>query len=348
MRKNKIDITVVIPTYNEENNIRDCLESLINQTFPLERSEIIVVDGGSTDKTVEIVNKYRDRFPNFKLIMNKRKIVPVAFNLGIKHSSGEYILFMSAHSYLSKNYLEDCYKYAKKHNAKCAGGIEIIQPGNDKLISKCIALIIGNPLENKGLDYRENFSQPRWVRFVALECYHRSVFDKVGLYNENLVRNQDLEFNLRFLESGGKSLLVPSAINYYKTRSSMKAFLKQQFKNGFWITFGLAFSKRTFLLRHLIPLMFVTSLIALTIMSFMNKIFIYLLLTEIILYLSYIVVSSFKLMSIASPKGFTERSKYFVTIALLLILFHLSYGIGSIIGILKYAKIKALGKVWKR
>ena len=94
-----IEVSVVMPVYNEEKYIKKCIESLFMQDYPQEKTEWIFVDGGSKDKTVEILNDYRQQHPGLiKVLDNPKKIVPCAMNIGIEASCGKYIVRLDAHA----------------------------------------------------------------------------------------------------------------------------------------------------------------------------------------------------------------------------------------------------------
>ena len=110
------------------------------------------------------------------------------------------------------------------------------------------------------LIFRVHTDEPKWVDTVFGGCYRREVFDRVGLFNENLVRGQDMEFNLRLKKAGGKTLLVPDIVSYYYARSDIKSFWKHNFTNGVWAILPFLYSPiMPVSWRHLVPLIFVTA-----------------------------------------------------------------------------------------
>ncbi len=135
-------VTIIIPCWNEEKFIQKCLESIINQNYPKDKMEILVVDGMSEDKTREIIVDYSKRFSFIKLVDNPKKFTPFALNIGIKNSGGEIIIRMDAHAGYEKDYISKCVKYQKEYNADNIGGSIKTLPSQKTILSKAIALVL--------------------------------------------------------------------------------------------------------------------------------------------------------------------------------------------------------------
>lgn len=306
-------ISVILPCRNEEKFIRKCLDSLINQDYPKEKMEILVVDGMSEDKTREIILNIKSQIsnPEIKLIDNPKKFTNFAFNLGIKEAKGEIIMLAGAHATYEKDYVAKCVKYIKEYNADNVGGIIKTLPAEDSLIAEAIAFCLSH-FFGSASTFRLGANKPKKVDTVFGGCYKREVFDKIGLFNENLIRSQDLEFNLRLKKAGGKIMLFPDIIAYYYPQSNFKDFFKHNFQDGIWAILPLKLTKTPFKLRHYLPLIFVLTL-PLSIWP-------------------YLFLSLFFSIQIAF------RQKDFRYFFLMLIAFfsrHFGYGLGSILGLIK-------------
>ena len=289
-------VSIIIPCRNEEKFIGKCLDSILAQDYPKDRLEVLVVDGMSEDGTREIVERYtdmslrarslachceqseaisaRDKLRNLgiatslpalamtlKLLNNPKKVTPCALNIGIKNAKGEIILWMSAHSRYEKDYISKCVKYLKEYDADNVGVVMITLPRDNAFIGKAIATVLSHPFGVGNSVFRTGAKEPKWVDTVFGGCYKKEVFDKIGLFNESLVRSQDMEFNLRLKKTGGKILLAPDIVSYYYPKSNLKDFFIHNFEDGSWVTYPLKFGIKAFSWRHLIPLFFILGLV---------------------------------------------------------------------------------------
>jgi len=331
MKETESFISIIIPCRNEEEYIGKCLNSIITQDYPKDELEVLVVDGMSEDRTKEIVKEYTQKYPFIKLLDNPKKIVPTALNIGIKEAKGGMIMRMDAHTTYKKDYVSKCVKYLNEHNVDNIGGIWVTVLGSNTIVSKAITMILSSPFGVGDATYRIGSKKPRFVDTVPFGCYKREVFNRIGLFNENLVRNQDIEFNLRLKKASGKILLVPDIVSYYHARSTLRALAKNNFQNGFWVIYGNKFAKMPFSLRHLVPFFFVLSLIGSLVLSLFYKPFIYLFCLIFGLYLIANIFFSFKI-------SLKNGLKYFPFLILSFVTLHFSYGFGSLWGLPKMLK----------
>ena len=324
-------ISIIIPILNEEKYIAKCLDSIIESDYDKDKMEVLLVDGGSTDKTVEIIKKYQIKYSFFKLLNNPEKIAPVAMNIGIKNAKGEYIFIISAHAKYPKNYFSKLVKYCEKLNADCVGPVLITDVKNKSLTSNAIKNVLSDKL-GVGSAFRSGVNEIKEVDTVPFGCYKRDIFDKVGLYDERLVRNQDIELNKRIKKAGGKIYLIPEIKCTYFARETFSNLAKNNFNNGLWnvLTAFYTNSLSSLSLRHFIPMLFVLSLIITLLLGFVNKIFFYLFLMIFGIYLIIISIRSFQIK---------KETKFFHQLVAFLVL-HFSYGIGSLVGIFKVLKEK--------
>ncbi|MBA7544073.1 hypothetical protein ES705_36419 [subsurface metagenome] len=332
--KNKIlRISIIIPCRNEERYIAKCLDSIITQDFPLDNLEVLVVDGMSEDKTVQVIKSYNKEPLSIKLLKNPKKITPCAFNLGIRYSKADIIIIIGAHSTIGKNYISKLVNYLYEYNVDNVGGLLVVLPGNTKILAKSIVLALSHPFGVGNAHYKIGSKELKYVDTVFGGCYRKEVFEKIGLFNEKLIRNQDIEFNLRLKKAGGKILLVPGIISYYYARSSLRALAKNNFLNGFWVIYSTKFAKIPFSIRHLIPFFFILSVCGSLILSFIYRSFIYLF---VLVFMAYLISNIFFSLGISFKKGF----KHFIPVILSFATLHFSYGFGSLWGLIKLAGVR--------
>jgi GT2 family glycosyltransferase len=327
---NNLKISIIIPCRNEEKFIGKCLDSIISQDYPMDKLEVFVVDGMSKDKTVQVIKNYNEKPLSIKILKNPKKITPCAFNLGIKYSKADIIMIMGEHSACERDYISKCIKYLNKYNVDNVGGIWITLLGDDTIMAQSIAITLSHPFGVGNAYFRISSKEPKYVDTVPFGAYRREVFKKIGLFNERLIRNQDLEFNLRLKKAGGKILLVPDIVSYYYARSTLRALAKNNFSNGFWVVYSTKFAKMPFSIRHLIPFFFVLSVCGSLILSFIYRPFIYLF---VLVFVAYLISNILFSLGISFKKGF----KYFIPAILSFATLHFSYGFGSIWGLIKLA-----------
>ena len=322
-------VSVIIPCRNEEKFIGKCLDSVINNDYPKDKLEVLIMDGMSEDKTREIIQQYIKKYGFIKILDNPKKITPCALNIGIKNAKGEIIIRMDAHSVYEKNYISKCVRYLNKDKCDNVGGIWKILSKEKTLISKSIAFVSSSIFGAGNAYYRIGYSKGlKWVDTVFGGCYKKEIFDKIGYFNEKLIRNQDLEFNLRLKKAGGKILLVPDIITYYYPKSNFKDFFIHNFKDGFWVIYPLKFKIKGFSWRHLIPIIFVFSLIMLSILSIFSLFFLYLFLLEIGL---YFLTNIYFTTKITLDQ---KNLRYFFILPFIFANRHIGYGLGSIFGLI--------------
>jgi len=325
-------ISIIIPILNEEKYIKNCLDSIVNSDFDKAQMEVLLVDGGSEDKTIEIIKEYQKKYPFFKLLYNPKKIVPTAMNIGIKEAKGEYVIRLDAHSFYPKDYFNKLIYWHKKLNADNVGAVWITDVLNKTKTSIAIKNVLSDKLGVGEAKFRIGIKDIEEVDTVPFGCYKRKVFNKIGLYDERLVRNQDIELNKRLKRNGGKIYLIPEIKCIYFARETYKQLAKNNFNNGLWNILTAYYTKtlNSLSFRHFVPLIFVLSLILSFILGFFNKEFFYIFLIILISYLSIISIRSFQI----------KKDTTFFHQLLAFLVLHFSYGIGSLVGIFKILKEK--------
>ncbi|MCK4245428.1 MAG: glycosyltransferase family 2 protein [Candidatus Omnitrophica bacterium] len=326
-------VSVIIPCRDEENFIGVCLDSIIASDYPKDKLEVLVVDGLSEDGTREIVEGYAQRYPFIRLLDNPDKITPCALNLGIKHAKGEIIMIMGAHATYEGRYVSKCIKYLKEYNADNVGGISITLPGSDSLVGNAIALVLSSPFGVGNAYFRIGSKEPRYVDTVPFGCYKKEVFERIGLFDEDLVRNQDDEFNLRVIKNGGRILLVPEIVSYYYARDSLAKLWNMYFQYGYFKPLVAQKIGAVLTWRQLIPAVFVGSLVLAGLLSFLSNYCSWLFFLIMLLYLSANLAFS---LSTAIRKGLKLLPALILSFATL----HFSYGVGYLKGIWDFVILK--------
>lgn len=326
-KKLLVSISVVIPAYNEEKFIAKCLDSCIESDFAQQNMEILVVDGGSSDNTREIVAGYTQRHLFIRLLDNPHRYTPFAFNIGIKNSTKEIIMILGAHSHYPRDYISKCVRYLNELGADNVGGRWNIVPRENTLMGKAIALVLGHPFGSGNADYKLVTSGIREVDTVFGGCYRKDVFDRIGLFNENLLRSQDMELNNRLRAAGGKIMMVSEIVVDYQCRSGFGENIKHNYKDGMWSILPYKYSTNPLKIRHLIPLFFVCGIAGGALLSAVFPFLIY----------PYILFAGiYLLMNLYFSGQLSVRAKNIALFPVLWIAFlsrHFAYGIGSTVGL---------------
>ncbi len=256
-------VSLVVVCRNEEKTIRAAVESLLGQDYPSELVEILVVDGMSSDRTRSEISRVCPDRPGavVRLLDNPGLTAPLGLNIGVKAASGEVIFIMGAHSRYSANYVSGAVRALAEYDADAVGGLVRALPGSSSLRARAIACALSSGFGVGNSIMRLGSIQAREVDTVAYAGYRRSVFVRFGLFNPQLVRNQDIEFNLRLRRAGRKILLLPEIQSYYYCRPTLSGLVRNAFDNGYWVVHGARVSCRPFALRHLVPLGFVSTVI---------------------------------------------------------------------------------------
>jgi hypothetical protein len=207
------------------------------------------------------VADYAERHPQIRLLDNPKQITPTAFNIGISQSRGQVIMPLSAHALYPRNYVSDLVRWLLKSGADNVGGVLRTKAAADTPVARAIAVGMSHPFGVGNSYFRIGTRKPRWVDTVPFGCYRREVFDKIGLFDEELVRNQDDEFNSRLLRKGGRILLVPEVASDYYARESLVKLWAMYQQYGFYKPLVAQKVGAVLTMRQLVPALFVLALV---------------------------------------------------------------------------------------
>lgn len=324
-------VSLVIACRNEHDFISACLDSVLSQDYPAELTEIFVIDGESDDGTKEILVEYGKKYPHLKVQENKKRIQPHAFNMGINLSTGEYIFIMGAHNKYPKSYVKDCVKYALEHDADNVGGRIEAKTLDKGIIAEAIIGSYTSPFGIGNATFRKKTEKPTFVDTVFGGCYKRDVFDRVGLYNEELKRSQDMELNLRLVRSGGKILLVPDIVSYYYPKTKFWEFAKYSFKAGKGPIRAMRLTGKPLKPMHYVPIVFVLGLLLGPLTLAVKPL-------EILFGLYLLIIALYFLLSFSFSVIYAKEQKRIGLVVILPFVFfvkHIFYGFGSLFGIFR-------------
>lgn len=327
------ELSLIIPCYNERTHIAKSIQSVLSNDYSGKR-EIIVVDGGSDDGTREILQELKGRHGDLKVLDNPRRITSAAINLGVKEAQGDVVLIVGAHCELGPRYISTAIeRLLSSKEIGCVGG-RTAPRAEGGTVQRAIAAVLGSPFGVGNSYFRMASSGTREVDTVAFGAYRREIFEKIGGFDERLVRNQDIEFNYRLRKAGYKILLDPSIEVYYSPRCSIKAFWRQNFDNGFWNIITWKLVPGSLSCRHFVPLLFVSWVIAFVVLGFFSPV------ARVLLSLA---IGAYAILDAIESARIAVRSRKPALLAAFLVfpVLHVSYGVGSLCGIFSVLRRKA-------
>lgn len=326
-------VAVIIPTLNEEKFIARCLDSVIEQSYPFRDMDVMVVDGGSNDRTREIVEEYGRKYINIRFIHNPGRIQSIAFNIGVVNSDAPYIVRLDAHALYKPYYIEGCIKGLEGDSKRGnVGGQWDIQPQNDSLWAITNAILNYSKFGIGGASYRIG-AKAGDVDTVPFGSFPRTMIEKIGGMRDDLPRGEDNEFNSRIKRAGYSIYFDPAIECIYYARPTLKASCRQMYANGESIGHLFYVDRDSIGLRHMIPLIFVVGIIGGTILSLVFFPFVYLLLAGLCLYFLCDFVAS---LLAAKEHGW----KFLLPLFVMFFCVHFSYGWGTIVGFFTGRKLK--------
>ena len=331
MNEKSITVSVILPVRNEEKYIGKCLKSILENDFPQDEVEILVVDGRSEDRSREVISTIAGLHPNVRLVDNPKRIVSPGLNAAIRLAKGRYIIRMDAHSEYPSNYISACVRELSKGDAEVVGGRLITKPGAETLAARAIALLSQHPFGVGNSGFRLGW-KGRYVDTVPFGAFRREIFDRIGLFREALIRHQDFEMNARIRRAGGKIFLSPDIyLNYYNL-PCVSALLRRAFRDGLWVSRAWVRYPITFCGRHCAPLVL---LLALLLPLLVSPILRGAELVTLAVFSTY-----FLLMLISSVQiALRESMRMLLILPLLFMSFHTVYGVGLLCGLFTAAAI---------
>ena len=351
-------ITMCVIAYNEEQNINGILECIKDQDYDHNNMEVVLVDGASTDNTRALMCEFaldnKDEFRRVVVLDNPKKTLPSGWNVALREYKGDAIIKVDAHAVIPEDFVSKNVRVLETGEYICGGQrpniIDKPTPFKETLL-----LAESSMFGSSIASYRNNPGKT-YVKSLFHAAYRREVFEKVGFFNEELVRTEDNEIHYRMRKAGYKLCFDPDIISYQYTRSSLKAMLKQKYANGYWIGKTSKVCPKCLSIYHFVPFAFVSAIIALGSVigatglaecikkrhnhtlgkgiSALRKVTVVL---TTVMWVLYVLMAS----GMAAVSAFKAEDKRNITNACLPVLFlllHLSYGIGTIAGLMDKSK----------
>jgi glycosyltransferase involved in cell wall biosynthesis len=250
-------VSIVIPCRNEKHYIGACLDSILASDFPQERLEVVIADGMSDDGTRELIREYVSAHSRITMIDNPKGTTPCGMNLAIRAARGEIIVRMDAHAMYPPDYLRRLVAAQAETGAENVGTLVVTLPADGTPVAAAIATGLSHPLGVGNSHFRIGTTVRRWVNHVPFGCWQRTLFDRIGYFDEELERAQDVEFNARLLNHGGRILLLPDLTSGYHARKSLSQLARMMYQYGYFKPLVARKAGKILTARQLVPALFV-------------------------------------------------------------------------------------------
>ena len=320
-------ISIGVVAYNEQNYLPQLLEDIKKQTYNHQLIELVLVDGGSKDKTKEIMHHFSANhdFFSVQVLDNPKKIQSAGWNVVFKHFKGDAIIRVDAHASIPMNFVEKNVERLKCNEMVC-GGIRpnIIDDRTDwkKTLLTAEASMFGSSIAS----YRRKADKD-YVKSLFHACYRKEVIEKVGLFNERLGRTEDNEYHYRVRQAGYKICMDPEIKSYQYARPTLKGMLKQKYGNGYWIGLTLGVCPQCLSIYHFVPFAFICGIILTTLLGLLWNWTL-----ASLMWCAYLLLTIIMTLSAFFSE---ERNIFLIFLPILFLMLHISYGVGTVIGLIK-------------
>jgi succinoglycan biosynthesis protein ExoA len=320
-------VSLLVAMRNEAGYIERCLASIFAQNYPDHLLEVLVMDGQSTDGSRQVVESLFRGRSNCHLLQNPRVIQAAGWNLGIRAAQGEIIGILSAHAELAPDYVSRAVETLRRLGADMVGGP--MRADSSERVGQAIALATSTPFGVGGARFHY-IEREQAVDTVYMGLCPREVYQRIGGFDEEMVRNQDDELSYRLLDQGGRIFCDPAIRSRYYNRSTFRSLWKQYFQYGYWKVRVMQKHPRQMRLRQFVPPLFVTALLGSALLTPFSLLGQWLLVS---------VVGSYAMANLAAS-AWAARKGGLHDLLLLPLGFaslHLSYGFGFLVGLMRFA-----------
>ncbi len=331
MREGAPEVSIIVACRNEAGCIREFIDSLLAQDTGGLRWEAIIADGSSDDGTREILNEYCAAHSEVLVIGNTQHFVSAGLNAAIRRASGDVILRMDAHTWYAPDYVRLCVETLNNTGADNVGGPARTQARGNR--ARAFAAAYHSRFSTGGAKFHDEHYEG-WVDTVTYGCWRKSTLERLGFFDETLVRNQDDELNLRLVRLGGSIWQNPRIVSRYSPRSTLSALFRQYFQYGFWKVAVIRKHRLPGSWRHVVPMAFVAGnallLLAIAILAALNSA------QELPILTAWVIVCGCYLIAICGASIVTAMRSEWTTLPYLPAIFatyHVAYGVGFLTGL---------------
>jgi glycosyltransferase involved in cell wall biosynthesis len=322
-------VSVVMPVRDEAAYIARSLGAVLAQDYPAGRFEVVVADGMSADGTRAVVENFRRQDARVRLVENAGRIAPTGLNAALRVARGRVVVRVDGHCEIARDYVRRCVEHLESERVEGVGGP--IETVGETWQARAIAAAMSSSFGVGGAAFRTVKDRRMFVESVAFPAYTRAAIERAGLFDEELVRNQDDEYNYRLLALGARLLLAPEIRSRYYSRGTLGSLRRQYFQYGYWKVRVMQKHPRQMRRRQFAPPLFAAALLSLVALSpFLAS-----------ARLALAAVASSYLLANLCASLLTARREGWRLLPLLPAAFatlHLAYGFGFLAGLFKFRK----------
>lgn len=316
---------------NEEKALKGLLRDFRDQNYPHRKIEVIMIDSGSTDHTRDVMEKFQNTdngFYDVKIYTSNGKNQASAWNVAIEHATGDIIIRVDAHSKIPR-------QFVSRNVFNIQEGEDIVGGGRPNICAnpnpwtKTLLAAEESLFGSSVADYRRPAAQKEYHDSLFHAAYKREVFAKVGGFNEDLGRTEDNELHYRIRQAGYKMCCCPEIISFQHTRSTFKRMISQKYGNGYWIGLTLGVCPGCLSYFHFIPFVFLLAMVGSSLIWALAGQPVYF----------AIIIAMYTMFNLVNTVGAFVIKKsinpLFLILPLLFPVLHISYGIGTLVGLIK-------------
>ncbi len=327
-------VTILMPVRNEGAYIRRSLDAVLAQDYPPELLQILIADGMSQDGTrqllqAEQLEHSQEQPPHLTVVDNPGRIVPCGLNAALPLAQGEIIIRVDGHCEIAPDYVRCCVAHLQAGEADGVGGST--ETVGENRLAQWIAAAMSSPFGVGGSAFRTLKGRSLLVDSIPFPAYRRAIMQRAGLYDEELVRNQDDEYNYRLRSLGAKLLLAADVHSRYYSRGSLRSLWRQYFQYGLWKVRVLQKHPRQMSLRQFVPPLFVGALLLSGLLALFWR--------PYGCWLLGLVGGAYLLANLGASLWTARRSGAQALIFLppVFAILHLGYGLGFLAGLVRFA-----------
>jgi cellulose synthase/poly-beta-1,6-N-acetylglucosamine synthase-like glycosyltransferase len=322
----KPTVAAIVPCRDEAGFIGPFIDQILAMDYDPSRLSIWVADGMSTDGTRQTLEARARAEPRLHFLDNPRRTTACALNIALRASLTDIVVRLDVHARYPGNYVSRLVSLLQTHKVDNVGAVRITDPGQSAW-SNTIASLVSAPFANGGAPWRSRPDKLVEVESVFCGCYRRDVFDRIGMFDESMIRIEDREFNSRLRQTGGRVLLDPGLTCTYFPRTRLVPYLKWTFSGPYRLFYSRCLTKTPLVNgRNLVPLGFVLYNLALPVAC------------RFLGWPALVPMAAYAALDVAASAREACHHRRFSVFFLLLPFFyltHLLYGIGSLWGWLR-------------